>query len=186
MSERKNVRQLSWAEFRRLSRAEILQMDFLPGWYATRTRRRVLAAAGLVPAALMWISALLAALITDRDVERWVYLGLGALVLVISIPVTGVLNTATRGATDLAERHLDEWQLAHRLRVTALAHRVTFGILGAAMAATLAVSAGKDEEFLIPGDVFLTMVIALFLTHMIMPLVISAWRLPDPPPDDED
>ncbi|GAA3158027.1 hypothetical protein GCM10010466_55970 [Planomonospora alba] len=174
-------RRPSW----RISQAEAVQMDILPGWYATRARRRRLAALGAVAVALLWVDVV-PAWTAERDDTPWPFFALLGISTVLALPTISLLNVATRGVTALAEKQLDERQVAERLRATALAHRVMHGVLASLAVALLTAGVLVPDEIDVPASAALMTLIALFMTNMMAPLLISAWRLPDPPPDDED
>jgi hypothetical protein len=169
------------------AQAKAMEHDLLPGWYATRSRRRMLAAAGVFAVSLMWIEAAASWALAPGDEAMYVTLILSAVMLVIALPTISLLNVATRGVTALAERQLDERQVGQRLRATALAHRIMLGVLVALVLVVPAVDLARGgPNSSVPTVVVLQLSIALMLTHLVLPLVVSAWRLPDPLPDDED
>ncbi|GAA3066623.1 hypothetical protein [Streptosporangium carneum] len=167
-------------------RIEALHTDLLPGWYATRRRRRLLASAGLVSIALMWVNGALFWAPKGDVGPTIVYFTLLAISLVLYFPAVTLLNVATRGLTELAERHLDERQLGERLRAVALAHRAMTGLIVVLAVTVLALNVANDRHFSMPGSALFQLTIALALTNFVLPLIVSAWRLPDPPPDEEE
>jgi hypothetical protein len=167
------------------AQAKAMEHDLLPGWYATRSRRRMLAAAGVFAVSLMWIEAAASWALAPGDEAMYVTLILSAVMLVIALPTISLLNVATRGVTALAERQLDERQVGQRLRATTLAHRIMLGILVALVVVVLAADLAQgDPGSSVPSVVVLQLSIALMLTHLMLPLIVSAWQLPDPPDED--
>ncbi|GIH79347.1 hypothetical protein [Planobispora longispora] len=203
MSERKSFGQMSWAELKRMSwaefrqaggwaelgrmnRADLIQLDMLPAWYATRERRRWLAGAGIFALALQWINAAVSWAVGPDDGGSRIILILVAIMMVIYLPAVTLMNIATRGLVELAERHLDERQVGERLRATTIAHRITTGLLTACFAAAVVAGMGGGDDYVVPERAVVMLVIALALTHFVLPLIVSTWRLPDPLPDNEE
>jgi hypothetical protein len=175
----------TWKESWRRSRVEALQGDHLPGWYATRGRRRLIASAVALSLALLWadVAVSWASAPSDgADLSDFTLLALSGL---IYFPAVSLLNIATRGIVELSERDLDERQVGERLRTVALAHRGTTGILVAVFVLALVAGVSQGRDHSMPGDAFFSLALALMLTHFVLPLVVSGWRLPDPPGDDD-
>ncbi|GGL18344.1 hypothetical protein [Planomonospora parontospora] len=170
----------------RISQAEAVQMDILPGWYATQGRRRLLAAAGAFSLALAWAMAGVVWIIGPDGGTRWIVFALMAVMAVVYFPAVTLMNVATRGMTALTERNLDERQVGERLRATAVAHRLMTRLLAALACLTLGVGLLRGREHMVPGSTLLYLSLAVALTHFVLPLIVSCWRMPDPPPDDED
>ncbi|WP_433139957.1 hypothetical protein ACQPZ8_40430 [Actinomadura nitritigenes] len=162
-------------------REEVLQSDLLTSWYATRRRRRALAAAGLAGLAMIWAGTVVSWNLAPSDTAMWTTIGLLAVSVATTIPVVAALNIATRGTTSLAESRLDERQVADRLRAFTVAHRVMLAVLVAVVVGVLAADTDR-----VPMAAVVVGVVALFETHMLLPVLVAGWRMPDPPPDDED
>ncbi|MDL4818709.1 hypothetical protein [Actinomadura opuntiae] len=162
-------------------REEVLESDLLPSWYATRRRRRGLAAAGLAGLAMIWAGTVVSWHLAPSDTAMVVTVTLLAVSVAVTLPVVSLLNIATRGTMSLAEHRLDERQVADRLRAFTAAHRIMLGVLVAVVVAVMA--SGTDR---VPMAAVVVGVVALFETHMLLPVLVAGWRLPDPPPDDED
>ncbi|MBG0830485.1 hypothetical protein HS041_22245 [Planomonospora sp. ID67723] len=196
MSEREGARQVRWAELKKmswseyrqmnLSRADIMQLDMLPGWYATRKRRRWLAGAGMFSLALQWINAAVSWAAEPDDGGNWIILTLLAVMMVIYLPAVTLMNIATRGLVELTERHLDERQVGERLRATTIAHRITTGLLAACFVTAVVAGVGGEGDYVVPERAVIMLIVALAMTHLVLPLIVSTWRLPDPLPDDEE
>ncbi|MFI6455126.1 hypothetical protein ACIBF6_26620 [Streptosporangium amethystogenes] len=167
------------------TRVEILQRDYLPGWYATRGRRRLLASAVVLAISLLWIDAAISWAIPRNGRGALAELTLLAIAMFVYLPAVSLLNVATRGVVELRERDLDERQVGERLRAVAIAHRVTTGILIALALVVIGVGIARGHDYSMPWDALVALTIALFLTHFVLPLIISGWRLPDPPNDDD-
>ncbi|MEU3169115.1 hypothetical protein [Streptosporangium sp. NPDC006930] len=75
--------------------------------------------------------------------------------------------------------------MGERLRTVAIAHRLTTGILAAVFVMALALGVALGREYSMPGDASFALTLALALTHFVLPLVVSGWRLPDPPGDED-
>jgi hypothetical protein len=168
------------------AQAKAMERDLLPGWYATRRRRRMLAAAGMFAVGLVWVDAAVSWSIGPSDDATRISLILLAVMFVIYMPTVTLLNIATRGVNELAERQLDERQAGERLRAIALAHRIMLGILVVLVAVALAAGLARGGPgSSVPTTTVVQLSIALMLTHLVLPLIVVAWRLPDLPPDDE-
>ncbi|GIH90423.1 hypothetical protein ACFFMN_07955 [Planobispora siamensis] len=175
-----------WQERWQRSQAEVMQRDMLPAWYATRERRRVLAAAAVFALALGWVNAVVAWVMGPTQTQRWIVLTLLVVMMVVYLPAVTLMNVATRGVTALAERQLDERQRGERLRAVALSHRTTTVILALLAVVFLVNGMAQGRGHTVSGSAMLHLFLALALTHFVLPLIVSCWRLPDPPPDDDD
>ncbi|MEU8381694.1 hypothetical protein [Streptosporangium sp. NPDC048865] len=175
----------TWKENLSQARVDAVERDRLPGWYATQGRRRLIASAVALSLALLWVDVPVSWAGAPSDGADLSDFALLALSMVIYFPAVTLLNIATRGVVNLAERHLDERQLAERLRTVAIAHRGTTGILVALFVTAIALGATQGRDYSMPGDAFFSLALALALTHFVIPLVVSGWRLPDPPGDDD-
>lgn len=162
----------SWA-FRRMNDERLGRL------HATRARRRWAVAAHLALTAAATTGMVL--LLTGQ--LWWTALLFGALLL--WIPVTGLLNSMTRGLLELRASMLDERQLAERGVVFTLAHRTTLLVMGVAVGAFLllpAAGTGLGEL----GTPLAVTGLAVAEIHWLLPMWIAALRTPDAPPDDED
>ncbi|GII00440.1 hypothetical protein [Planobispora takensis] len=175
-----------WKERWQRSQAEVMQRDMLPAWYATRERRRLLAAGAALALALSWVNAVVAWVMGPTEAQRWIVLTLLVVMGLVYLPAVTLMNVATRGVTALAEQQLDERQLGERLRAVALAQRATTTILAALAVVFLVNGMFQGRGHTVPGSAMLYLFLALALTHFVLPLIVSCWRLPDPPPDDDD
>jgi len=175
----------TWKESWRQTRVEVMRRDHLPGRYATRGRRRLIASAVVLSLALLWADVAVSWTGAPSDGADLSDFALLALSLVIYLPAVSLLNIATRGVVDLSERDLDERQVGERLRTVAIAHRLTTGILAAVFVMALALGVALGREYSMPGDASFALTLALALTHFVLPLVVSGWRLPDPPGDED-
>lgn len=52
------------------------------------------------------------------------------------------------------------------------------------VATTIADRDGRESQ--LPGAALFLILFALFATHLVLPLVIATWQLPDPPTDEPD
>ncbi|GAA0575812.1 hypothetical protein [Actinomadura livida] len=169
-----------WTE----AQKEATEKDVLPSWHATRKRRRVLAGAGGAAIAMVWSGTVVSWNLAPSDTAMYWTISLLVLAVLIALPVITVLNAATRGTVSLAERDLDERQVAERLRAHAVAHRAMLVLLAVVVVAVLGVPG--DRGTFIPMAAIVMGVVSLFLTHLLMPVLVAGWRQPDPPPDDEE
>ncbi|WP_051712078.1 hypothetical protein [Spirillospora albida] len=165
-------------------RAGLLQDRPVPSWARTRRRRRAVVAAGGAAVAMPWAATVVCWHLAPSDtamVATFVLLGVAT---ALAFPVISLLNAATRGATSLQEHELDERQVAERLRAHTAAHRTMLALLAGLVFAVLAVPGDRGTE--VPIAAITVGVVALFLTHLSLPLLVAGWRMQDPPPDDED
>lgn len=175
----------TWKESPHQTRLDALERDYLPGWYATRGRRRLIASAVALSLVLLWVDVPVSWADTPGEGADLSDFTLLALSMVIYFPAVTLLNIATRGVVSLAERRLDERQLAERLRTVAISHRGTTGILAALFVTAIALGIAQGRDYSMPGNAFFALALALALTHFVLPLVVSGWRLPDPPGDED-
>ncbi|MEU6741133.1 hypothetical protein [Streptosporangium sandarakinum] len=155
-------------------------------WYATRRSRRVLAGVGGASAALGWISAVVCWYLAPSSLAMWTTFALWGAALVIYAVVYSALVGATRGVIGLAERHLDERQALERLRLQADSRRGTTIMLGAVLALVVAITGGDRSVVEVPTTAPFLLVYAAIATHLILPSLLAAWRMPDPPQDDDE
>jgi uncharacterized membrane protein YczE len=172
----------SWHRYHR----ESIEKTYLPGWYATRPRRRLLVAAGAFALALLWADTVVAWNIAPSDTAVYVNLVLLAAMLGIYIPVATLLNLATRGTMALAERQLDERQVTERLRASTIAHRWTLTLIGVVAVVAGVATADEGRQSEIPGAALMLLLITLWLTHFALPLMVAGWRLADPPSEHDE
>ncbi|GAA2798818.1 hypothetical protein [Nonomuraea dietziae] len=155
--------------------------------WATRPARRRLVAVGVAALCLLWAGLVVIVRYAPSDLARNVYLSMFAVSLLVGFPVMGWLNAAARGALSLPERFLDERQLAERRRAYTSAHRATSVVLGVLFVLTNVVSHADGQLTLtIPMALVAPLALTLFATHYTIPVLITGWRLTDPPPDDDD
>ncbi|XRQ03938.1 hypothetical protein ACN3XK_46210 [Actinomadura welshii] len=166
------------------ARKDAVEREVLPSWHATRRRRRVLAAVGGAAVAMVWAGTVISWNLAPSDTAMYWTVSLMVAALLISFPVITALNAATRGTASLPEARLDERQVTERLRAYTTAHQVMLVLLVVVVVAVLSVPG--DRGTFIPIAAVVTGVVALFLTHLVMPVLVAGWRQADPPPDDED
>ncbi|MFE4513578.1 hypothetical protein ACFRMQ_05155 [Kitasatospora sp. NPDC056783] len=157
--------------------------------YAVMNDRRAAAAYATVPRRRLLVGAHVA--LTVAGVGAWIGMvfgsGLGpaAVVAAVMFPwvlLTGLLNGSTRGLLELRGRMLDERQLAERDRVRAVAHRVTLGLLVAAVLGAGGYGLLADA----PVRAAVTPVlIGVLAAHWMMPLWVAGLRVRDELVDDE-
>ncbi|GIH47139.1 hypothetical protein Mro03_23180 [Microbispora rosea subsp. rosea] len=154
--------------------------------YRTRARRRLLVATGATGLLVIWADAIVSWYIAPSDTAVTVNFVLLAVSLVCYLPSVTTLNAATRGLASLPERRLDERQVAERLRAYTVANTLMRLILTLVLALVLASMWGDGPAARVPGAAIALGLIAMWLTHLVLPLLVAGWRLPDPPPDDDD
>ncbi|AWS45724.1 hypothetical protein [Streptosporangium sp. 'caverna'] len=157
-----------------------------PTWYATRRGRRILAGVGAASAGMIWVSAIVCFYLAPSTTAMWTTFALAGIASVIYVVFYSALIGATRGTVGLAERHLDERQSRERQKIQADARRGTLWIL-IALGVSLSLAVPKGELIVrVPSAAITVLVFAVIATHLILPSLLAAWRLPDPLPDDED
>ncbi|MFG1820922.1 hypothetical protein ACGFIJ_00410 [Microbispora bryophytorum] len=169
-----------------LQAAQAMEQDRLVALHRSRRRRRLLVVAGAAGVLLLWADAGVSWAIAPSDAAVRVNLVLVAVMLAIWIPVVIALNSATRGLASLPESHLDERQVAERFRVHTYANKVMRLILGCLAVFVMVATWTEGEKSQIPGAAVFLGVFALGWTHFLLPLLVAGWRMPDPPPDDDD
>ncbi|MGX1883287.1 hypothetical protein [Streptomyces sp. NPDC055287] len=114
--------------------------------------------------------------------ERQVWALVATLVLLLPwCFATGVINSATRGLLELRGRVLDERQLADRDRARARAHRLTSGLL---LAAVLGVGvAGWIGDVQVEG-LIAPVLTAMLAVHWLMPLWVAGLMVQDEPSEE--
>lgn len=186
-----NDRTPSWRQRRQDKRAErvrVLDEELerrLPARYAKQSARRALAVAGGACLGLLWVDAAVSWVLAPSDTAMiFNFVVLGVLV-VAGLPLAGSLSAVTRGMTFKSERELDEREQAGRLRAYSAAHRCTSVVMIVVLLVTMfADRDGRDSQ--IPGAALFLILFALLVTHVLLPLVVAAWQMPDPPADDDE
>lgn len=154
----------------------------MPARFIARRNRRALAVAGAGLLALLWLNAAVSWFLAPSGTAEITNFVVLAVVVVVGIPVISWMVVVTRGATSLAERFLDERQVAERLRAFTVAHRIS-GLLIAFVAVASTI---LDPGLHLPTAAYFLVLFALFATHTQLPLLAAAWQAPDPPVDDEE
>ncbi|GGZ42034.1 hypothetical protein [Streptomyces bluensis] len=147
--------------------------------YATAARRRVVVAVHV--ALTVAIEALMAYFTLAKAEPLWPAIATAVLLLPWMV-ATGAINGATRGLLELRERALDERQSAERRRVLAVSHRVMTLLLASA-AAVLLIVGGADGDAL--RAYVAPVLIAVLVTHWLMPLWVAGLMAQDEPAEDE-
>ncbi|MFI8854556.1 hypothetical protein ACIGW3_30740 [Streptomyces sp. NPDC053499] len=148
-------------------------------YHATRAARR-----RIVLAHMATTAAGLAAMVgASAWASPWLLAAL-PVALLAWVPLTGFLNSMTRGLLELRVRVLDERQVAERGEVHARAHRAVSWVLTAALLGFyVAWLAGATvADLAVPLAAAGLLVWAL---HRLLPLWIAALRVRDEPEDDE-
>lgn len=186
-----NDRGPSWRQRRQDKRAENLRTlderleHRIPARYAEQRARRTLAVAGGACLGLLWVDAAVSWVLAPSDTAMiFNFVVLGVLV-VAGLPLSGSLIAITRGMTFKSERELDEREQAGRLRAFSAAHRCTSVVMFVVLLVTMLVDRdGQDSQ--IPGAALFLILFALLVTHVLLPLIVAAWQMPDPPADDDE
>ncbi|MDP9848292.1 hypothetical protein [Streptosporangium lutulentum] len=163
---------------------EDVRRSLRPRWYGTRQGRRVAAALGAAALAMIWASAVVCWFLAPSTTAMWITLSLAGIALVTYAGVFSVLIAASDGVVGLAEKNLDERQLAERRHIYTLAHRGSAWMLGVATI-VVGLLSGSDHILRVPTTAAFMFMVAIWTTHKITPHLIACWRLEDAPPDDE-
>jgi ABC-type transport system involved in multi-copper enzyme maturation permease subunit len=158
--------------------------DVVPGIYRTRTRRRALVTVGVLTLALLWADVVLVWKLAPSATARNVTLALLALFLVVYISLFVVHQVATTGSARGKARSLDERQLAEERRAYSTAHKASTAIMIIVLWVMGNTITDPTDKVIAPTAVFSVFAVALTATHFVLPLLISMWRLPDPPADE--
>ncbi|MEU6427785.1 hypothetical protein ABZ860_17995 [Microbispora sp. NPDC046973] len=177
---------MNWRERWHAHMAASMEHELFVPLYRTRARRRLLVATGATGLLVMWADAVVSWYIAPSETAVTVNFVLLAVALVCYLPAVTTLNAATRGLASLPERHLDERQVVERLRAYTGANTLMRLILTVVAALVLAAMWGDGPAAGVPGAAVALGLIAVWLTHLVLPLLVAGWRLPDPPPDEPD
>ncbi len=157
----------------------------MPARYAKQRSRRILAVAGGACLGLFWVDAAVSWFLAPSDTAMILNFVVLGVVLVVGLPLAGQLIAVTRGMTSKPERELDERQQADRLRAFSTAHRGTSVVMILVMIVTMTADRdGRDSQ--IPGAALFLILFALLVTHILLPLVVATWQMPDPPADEDE
>lgn len=155
--------------------------------WATRPARRRLVAVAAAALVVLWAGLVVIARYAPSDLARNVYLSMFGISLLVGLPVVGWLHTATKGVLYLPERFLDERQLHDRRRAFTSAHRATSVVLGSLFVlANLWSYKDGQLTLTVPVALLAPLALTLFVTHYTIPLLLAAWRVADPPDDDDE
>lgn len=145
--------------------------------FATAGRRRAVVG---THAALTVATLTCTSLLYVRD-TAWLVAPL-AVLLVLWVVATGMLNGGTRGLLELRTRMLDERQRADRDRAGAVAHRAATALLAAAAGVfVLAEAVGADG---LPGVPAVWVLVYALAAVWLMPLWVAGLQARDEPADD--
>jgi hypothetical protein len=153
--------------------------------FAGQRARRRLVGAGAAVLALLWIDTAVCWALAPSDAAMYTTLAVLAVVILAGAWVWGTLFQATRGTVGLPEHLLDERQVRERLSAHATAHRLTAALLLATYFFVVVLMLPKGESSAIPGAALTVLFLSLVATVWALPMLVVAWRLPDPPADDE-
>ncbi|GAA2738818.1 hypothetical protein [Actinocorallia aurantiaca] len=181
----------SWRQRRQDKRAERMQaldeeLDHrMPARYAKQRARRTLAVVGGACLGLLWVDAAVSWVLAPSDtamIFNFVVLGI---LVVAGFPLAGQLLAITRGMTFKSEQELDEREQAGRLRAFSAAHKCTSVVMFVVLLVTMLVDRdGRDSQ--IPGAALFLILFALLITHVLLPLIVATWQMPDPPADEDE
>ncbi|SES19308.1 hypothetical protein [Streptomyces qinglanensis] len=105
--------------------------------------------------------------------------------LLVWVPLTGLLNSMTRGLLELRVRFLDERQVAERGTAHLWAYRINSWLLTAALLGFYVLWVAGTSMADLAGPLAATGLVA-YAVHRLLPLWIAALRVRDEPQDDEE
>ncbi|MET8578255.1 hypothetical protein [Streptomyces sp. NPDC005012] len=146
--------------------------------YATAARRRGVVAVHV--ALTLALGGLLLYVYLAEEGQWWAVAPMAVLLLGWCV-CTGVINSATRGLLELRERALDERQLAERTRVQARAHWTMTLLLLTVSVVLLVAGAVRGHA---PTAYAAPVLIAVLVTHWLMPLWVAGLMAGDEPDDE--
>ncbi|MEU6035786.1 hypothetical protein ABZ801_10285 [Actinomadura sp. NPDC047616] len=152
--------------------------------YQTRERRRrlVVAAGGCL--GLMWAAAVVCWFLAPSTAAMVTTFVLWGLALALGTQLWGMIHIVTRGTASLPVHLLDERQIRERLSAHPIAHRLTLLLLLVVFFVVgLALRGDKPE---VPSAAATVLLFALMATVWSLPMLVTAWRMSDPPPEEED
>jgi hypothetical protein len=155
-----------------------------PARFAGRRGRRELTAAGVAVLALLWLDTAVCWILAPSDAAMYTTFAVLAVVIVAGAWLWGTLWLSVRGTVGAPEHLLDERQLRERLRAHATAHRATAVLLLATYFVVI-LAMPRGESASVPAAALTVLFLALVATVWALPMLVAAWRLPDPPVDEE-
>jgi hypothetical protein len=108
-----------------------------------------------------------------------------AVVVLAGAWVGGTLSLSTRGTVGLPAHLLDERQAKERLHAHARAHRLTLMLLFVTYFAVVTALPDDEMHAGVPSAALALLFAALMATVAALPSLVVAWRMPDPPADDD-
>ncbi|MFF4412560.1 hypothetical protein ACFYY8_08515 [Streptosporangium sp. NPDC001559] len=154
-------------------------------WTGRRNRRRLVIAGGAA-LLVLWAGLVVIVRLAPSDLARNVYLSMFALAVAVLFPVHGWLTLATKGVTAIPAEYLDERQRGEQQRAYTGAHTLTTVVLAVLVVLAGLWSVGGRLTLNVPTALLLPLALTLLATHYTLPLLLEGWRLPDPPPDEDD
>lgn len=154
--------------------------------YARGRPRRVLAVVSGACLGLFWVDAAVSWFLAPSDtamIVNFVILGVG---VVAGALLGGMLIAATGGTIARRWHELDERELTGRFRAFTTAHRCTTAVIALVIAVIMIATTGEGEDMHVPGAALFLILFALLVTHVLLPLVVATWQMPDPPADEDD
>ncbi|MFC9972213.1 hypothetical protein ACFVH6_15145 [Spirillospora sp. NPDC127200] len=170
-------------EARQLRRIE---QSRLPAEYSARRWRRRYALVMAACLALLWVNTGVSWALAPSDAAMYTNFAVLAVTVPVGLWAYGRIIVTTRGTVGLPAHLLDERQTAERVNAHGTAHRITLALLVLSFAAVINMMPGEGYSEQLPGAAAVLLFFALVGTVAVLPALIVAWRLPDPPPDDED
>jgi hypothetical protein len=157
----------------------------VPARYADQRGRRRLVIAGAGALALLWVNTAVSWVLAPSTTAMVTSFVILAVVGLAGAWMWGTLSLSTRGTVGLPEHLLDERQAKDRLHAHARAHRLTLALLFVTYFAVMLVLPDDEQHAGIPSAALVLLFAALMATVAALPSLVVAWRMPDPPADDD-
>jgi ABC-type transport system involved in multi-copper enzyme maturation permease subunit len=157
----------------------------VPARYADQGGRRRLVVAGAVALALLWVSAAVSWALAPSATAMVTSFAILAVVGLAGAWIWSTLSLSTRGTVGLPGHLLDERQAKERLHAHANAHRLTLVLLFVTYFAVGLALPDDEQHVGIPSAALTLLFAALMATVAALPSLVVAWRMPDPPADDD-
>ena len=157
----------------------------VPARYADRRGRRRLVIAGAVALALLWVNTVVSWVLAPSTTAMVTCFVILAVVGLAGAWIWGTLSLSTRGTVGLPGHLLDERQVEERLDGHARAHRLTLMLLFVTYSAVMLALPDDGQDAGIPSAALILLFAALMATVAALPSLVVAWRMADPPAEDD-
>jgi uncharacterized membrane protein YbhN (UPF0104 family) len=157
----------------------------VPARYADQRGRRRLVVTGAVALGLLWVNTAVSWVLAPSTTAMVTCFVILAVVALAGAWAGGTLSLSTRGTVGLPAHLLDERQAKERLHGHATAHRLTLMLLFVTYFVVMMALPDDEQHAGIPSAALVLLFAALIATVAALPSLVVAWRMPDPPADDD-